>query len=204
MFCFFFLQIFPLGTIFPSLGASDPAVFTNVSPGTSQSNSITERLGEIKQDIRRNMMILDTMWKILWEKNRISCVIFTNDPSWNNPIQSNLESCISETTIIQLYLNVWYGIASLRGMAHYHMVVHGMVRYCMVLYGTVPLVQNGNNCMVIIALFPQQTSFNPMHQNFSQWWCHLFHIIVLCFFYRKIQECKIPPRYQFRFFRFFF
>ena len=53
---FFFFTNFPsLGTIF--LGTSDPAVFTNVSPGTSQSNSITERLGKIYWDIRRNMMM---------------------------------------------------------------------------------------------------------------------------------------------------
>ena len=130
---FFFTNFPSLGTIF--LGTSDPAVFTNVSPGTSQSNSITERLGKIYRDIRRNMMIRYNVKNVM-RKTEYHVCFFSNAPSWNNPIQSNLESCISETTIIRLYLNVWYGIASLHGMAHYHMV----------LYGTVPLVQNGNNC----------------------------------------------------------
>ena len=38
-------------------------------------------------------------------------------------------------------------------------------------------------------------------KHFSQWWCHLFHLLFFVSFYRKIQACKTPPRYQFRLFR---
>ena len=186
---FFFTNFPSLGTIF--LGTSDPAVFTNVSPGTSQSNSITERLGKIYRDIRRNMMIRYNVKNVM-RKTEYHVCFFSNAPSWNNPIQSNLESCISETTIIRLYLNVWYGIASLHGMAHYHMVLHGMVRYCMVLYGTVPLVQNGNNC-TLSTNFIQPNAPNIFLNDGAIFFTLFFFVS----FYRKIQACKIPPRYQF-------
>ena len=83
---FFFLQIFPLGTIFPSLGTSDPAVFTNVSPGTSQSNSITERLGKIYRDIRRNMMIRYNVKNVM-RKTEYHVCFFQMPP--HGTIQSN-------------------------------------------------------------------------------------------------------------------
>ena len=121
--------------------------------------------------------------KNIMRKIEYHVFFFKNAPSWNNPIQSNWESCISETT-----------------MAHYHMVLHGMVRYCMVLYGTVPMVLHGNNCMVLYALFPKQTSFNPMHQTFFSMMVPSFsHYCSSFLFTEKSNRAKFPRDTNFDF-----
>ena len=114
-------------------------------------------------------------------------LFFSNAPSWNNPIQSNLESCISETTVIQLYLNVWYGIASLHGMAHYHMV----------LYGTVPLVLHGNNCTLSATNFIQPDAPNIFLNDGAIFFTLLFFVS----FIEKSKRTKIPQDINLEFFR---
>ena len=92
-----------------------------------------------------------------------------------------------------------YGMV-FHGMAHYNMVLHGMVRYCMVLYGTVPLVLHGNNCMVLYALSPKQTSFNPMHQTFFSMMVPSFsHYCSSFLFTEKSKRAKFPRDINFDF-----
>ena len=80
------------------------------------------------------------------------------------------------------------------------MVLHGMVRYCMVLYGTVPMVLHGNNCMVLYALSPKQTSFNPMHQTFFSMMVPSFsHYFSSFLFTEKSKRAKFPCDINFDF-----